>query len=99
MIMTGFYTLTGDDFNDTIITFDKQSESTEMGIFTVRLVNITRDDNINEIEQSFALVVQLGYDAPDNFTCFSRDTLVILNALGELVSQKFESPTMTVNII
>ena len=43
-----------------------------MGILTIGLVNITVDDDINEIEQSFALVVQLGYDVPDNFTCFRR---------------------------
>ena len=28
------------------------------------------DDNVDEIEQNFALVAQLGDDVPDNFTCF-----------------------------
>lgn len=30
------------------------------------------DDNINEIEQSFALVAHLGDDVPDRFVCFQR---------------------------
>ena len=30
------------------------------------------DDDIDEIEQSFALVVEIGDDVPENFTCFQR---------------------------
>ena len=30
------------------------------------------DDDVNEIEQSFALVAVLGDDVPDNFACFQR---------------------------
>ena len=43
-----------------------------MGLFTIGLDGLAIDDDINEIEQSFALVVQLGDDVPDNFTCFQR---------------------------
>ena len=32
------------------------------------------DDNINEIDQSFALVGVLGNDVPDDFACFQRQT-------------------------
>ena len=32
------------------------------------------DDNINEIDQSFALVGVLGDDVPDRFACFQRRT-------------------------
>ena len=30
------------------------------------------NDDVNEIEQSFALVVVLGDDVPDDFACFQR---------------------------
>ena len=30
------------------------------------------DDNVNEVEQSFALVAWLGDDVPDEFACFQR---------------------------
>ena len=30
------------------------------------------DDDVNELEQSFALVAVLGDDVPDSFTCFQR---------------------------
>ena len=32
------------------------------------------NDNINEIDQSFALVGVLGVDVPDRFACFQRRT-------------------------
>ena len=32
------------------------------------------DDEIKEIDQSFALVGVLGYDVPDEFACFQRRT-------------------------
>lgn len=31
---------------------------------------IVIDDDVNEIEQSFALIAQLGDDVPDEFACF-----------------------------
>ena len=54
------------------MTFNIDGESTDVGIFTIILGNITIDDDIHEIKQSFALVAQLGDDVPDNFTCFQR---------------------------
>ena len=30
------------------------------------------DDDVNEIEQSFALVAEIGDDVPDRFACFQR---------------------------
>ena len=54
------------------MTFNIDGENTDVGIFTITLENITVDDDINEIEQSFALVAQLGDDIPENFTCFQR---------------------------
>ena len=36
----------------------------------VPLWNITIDDDVDEIEQSFALIVEIGDDVPDRFTCF-----------------------------
>ena len=33
---------------------------------------IVIDDDVNEVQQSFVLVAQLGYDVPDEFACFQR---------------------------
>lgn len=30
------------------------------------------DDDIDEVEQSFALVAEIGEDVPESFTCFQR---------------------------
>ena len=43
-----------------------------MGVFLIRLENVTIDDDVDEIEQSFALVAELGPDVPDSFACFQR---------------------------
>ena len=42
------------------------------GTFTIPINFTITDDDIDEIEQSFALVAQLGPDVPDNFTCFQN---------------------------
>ena len=44
------------------------------GIFVVpddETFTVTYDD-LDELQESFALVVQLGSDVPDSFTCFQR---------------------------
>ena len=48
------------------------TEDKSTGIFIVPDMFTVTDDDINEIEQSFALVAQLGSDVPDSFTCFQR---------------------------
>ena len=50
--------------------FMVEGASTELGVFEVELENITHDDDIDEIEQSFALVAEIGDDVPDSFACF-----------------------------
>ena len=45
------------------------------GIFTVpddESFTVTDDGDRSEIQESFALVTQLGDDVPDSFTCFQR---------------------------
>ena len=55
-----------------MFTFKVEGESTELGVHLIRLENVTINDEINEIEQKFALVVEIGDDVPSNFTCFQR---------------------------
>ena len=52
--------------------FTVEGDSTKLGVFRIELVNITYDDEIDEIEQSFTLVAEIGDDVPDSFACFQR---------------------------
>ena len=62
---------TGDDFIDQHLTITIPStEDKSAGVFIVPEMFTVIDDDINEIEQSFALVAQLGSDVPDSFNCF-----------------------------
>ena len=59
--------MAGDDFSSMAMTFTVPGNVDEFGIpnfFTVV------DDDINEIDQSFALVAELGPDVPDDLACF-----------------------------
>ena len=69
-LATHLFFLTGDDFTDTMFTFKVEGENTEKGVLLITLDNITIDDDIDEIEQTFALVVEIGDDVPSSFTCF-----------------------------
>ena len=60
---------TGADFVDTTFTYTVQGINRELGIIRIELNNITYDD---DIEQSFALVAEIGDDVPDSFACFQR---------------------------
>ena len=55
------------DFNDTSIniTVPAQSRSLEIPFFF-----IINDDNIDEDEDSFAIVAEIGPDVPDGVSCF-----------------------------
>ena len=60
----------GADFNSTSITI-----TIPAGTEKFELPNtFSFDDEINEIDQSFALVGVLGDDVPDRFACFQRRT-------------------------
>ena len=65
----------GDDFTDVNLTIAiPPTEDKFTGIFRVpddEMFTVTGDD-IFEIQESFALVAQLGSDVPDSFTCFQR---------------------------
>ena len=59
--------MTGVDFSSMAMTFTVPGNVDEFVIpnfFTVA------DDDINEIDQSFALMAKLGSDVPDDFACF-----------------------------
>ena len=60
------------DFSDKIFSFQVASESIESGVFVISLENVTIDDNINEVEQSFAIVAEIGDDVQNSFACFQR---------------------------
>ena len=61
----------GDDFTNVSfsITIPATEEET-YGRFTLPEMFNANDDNIDESDQGFALVVQLGRDVPDRFACF-----------------------------
>ena len=63
---------TGADFVNTTFTYTVQGNNTELGIIRIVLNKITYDDDIDEFEQSFALVAEIGDDVPDSFACFQR---------------------------
>ena len=63
--------LVGADFNTTSVTITIPAGTKEEFEIPNRFFF---DDNINEIDQSFALVGVLGNDIPDDFACFQRRT-------------------------
>ena len=62
------FALVGADFNITSITITIPNGTTDFEL-TDRLFF---DDEINEIDQSFALVGVVGDDVPDGLSCFQR---------------------------
>ena len=60
----------GTDFIDTTFSFKVEGASTGTGVLLITLENITIDDDVNEIQQTFVLVAEIGYDVPNSFTCF-----------------------------
>ena len=59
----------GADFNDTTFTFTIEGKSTW---FLMRLENIAIDDDIDEIEQSFALVAACFQRQVGDTNCYGR---------------------------
>ena len=70
-----FVILDEDFFNDpftiTISATEQNPGGTSIYAIPANLHTVF-DDNINEADQNFALVAELGNDVPDNFTCFRR---------------------------
>ena len=66
------FTHSGEDFSNISYTVTVPATEGTSGTFTIPINFTIFDDDINEIEQSFALVAQLGADVPDNFTCFQN---------------------------
>lgn len=66
-----FYIYSGADFTNQ--THTVTIPATRRGTFELskELFGVI-DDNLNEFEQSFALVAHLGDDVPDRFVCFQR---------------------------
>ena len=63
------FILVGADFNNKSITITIPAGTKKEFEITNTFF---KDDNINEIDQSFALVGVLGDDIPDRFACFQR---------------------------
>ena len=59
--------MTGDDFSNMSMTFTVEGNLDE---FVIPIFFTVVDDDINEIDQSFALVAELGPDVPDDLACF-----------------------------
>ena len=84
------------DFTDMTFNFTVEGTDIELGVFRIKLEDITIDDDVHEIEQSFALIAEIVMMSQMGLPV-SRDKLVILNALTELVPQKLELWTTMVN--
>ena len=52
--------------------FNFSVSASSMGRFEIEIENVTINDDIHEIEQSFALVAEIGDDVLDRFACFQR---------------------------
>ena len=61
--------LVGADFNTKSVTITIPAGTHEVFQISNRFFF---DDNVNEVDQSFALVGVLGDDVPDRFACFQR---------------------------
>ena len=67
-----FLITTGADFTDRNFNVTVEGADIELGVFRIKLEDITIDDDVHEIEQSFALIAAIGDDVPDRFACFQR---------------------------
>ena len=54
------------DYDDMVFVKTVPPSSSQVLSLEIRI----KDDDINEIEQRFALVGELGLEVPDEFTCF-----------------------------
>ena len=61
----------GVDFSDMPITIEIPANSRE---YVVEEFIVIYDDNIDEDEQSFAIVAEIGHDVPDGISCFQIAT-------------------------
>ena len=65
----------GADFSDrpfTIVLPATQDDPDAAIMFAIPEEYEIIDDDIDEVEQSFALVAEIGDDVPEEFTCFQR---------------------------
>ena len=67
-----FLITTGADFADMTFNFTVEGTDIELGVFRIKLEDITIDDDVHEIEQSFALIAEIGDDVPERLACFQR---------------------------
>ena len=58
------------DFSDQPITIEVPAN--DGGIFTLSEFFTIVDDNVDEYDQSFAIVAEIGPDVPENISCFQR---------------------------
>ena len=63
----------GKDFTDDPIAFEIPASPDENGVFAIpSSVTDIIDDEIDEFDQGFILVAEIGSDVPDSFVCFQR---------------------------
>ena len=66
----------GQDFTDDPIAFEIPARPDENGVFEIpSSVTDIIDDEIDEFDQSFILVAEIGSDVPDSFVCFQRQAI------------------------
>ena len=73
----------GKDFTDDPIEFEIPASPDKIGVFEIpSSVTDIIDDEIDEFEQSFILVAELGDDVPEKFVCFQRQATGVTDCLG-----------------
>ena len=73
----------GKDFTDDPIVFEIPASPDVNGVFEIP-ANVTDiiDDEIDEFEQSFILVAEIGSEVPERFVCFQRQAVGDAGCLG-----------------
>ena len=66
------YLLKGADFTDDCKEFTVPNFATGGNTFSLEEFFIVHDDDIDEVEQIFALIASLGSDVPDGVACFQE---------------------------
>ena len=73
----------GKDFTDDPIAFEIPASPDENGVFEIySSVTDVIDDEIDEFEQRFILVAEIGSDVPDSFVCFQRQATGDTGCMG-----------------
>ena len=73
----------GKDFTDDPIVVEIPASPDANGVFEIPAsVTDIIDDEVDEFEQSFILVAEIGSDVPESFVCFQRQAVGDTRCLG-----------------